>query len=205
METLFIFSTLPRTKVKWYRISQREGPKWALQALSGVQSRWSYFICKDEGYTLKISPFSNWHIQLMKISLSLSCQADWILMLFWISTNLIQLLRSDAKLGLFSYKLYATKYSYLKNKVVTTKSTWTRVSALRTYPIKEQWELLHYPRWLPLWGTAFRRNRAAHTQAAQACQNPSSQSVLWEAMVSWELIISCRWTAIDIPCTFIGN
>lgn len=113
METLFIFSTLPRTKVKWYRISQREGPKRALQALSGVQSRWSYFICKDEGYTLKISPFSNWHIQLMKISLSLSCQADWILMLFWISTNLIQLLRSDAKQTLFlqalCYKVFLFK------------------------------------------------------------------------------------------------
>lgn len=30
-----------------------------------------------------------------------------------------------------------------------------------------------------------------HIQDAQACQNPRSQSVYWEVMVSWELIISC--------------
>lgn len=32
--------------------------------------------------------------------------------------------------------------------------------------------------------------KADHTQDAQACQSSGSQSVHWEVMVSWELIIS---------------
>lgn len=84
---------------------------WVEYSLAGVT-----LYARMKGILWKYLLYSNWHIQLMKISLSLSCQADWILMLFWISTNLIQLLRSDAKLRLFSYKLYATKYFYLKKK-----------------------------------------------------------------------------------------
>lgn len=77
--------------------------------------------------------------------LQVSCQADWILMLFWISTNVIQRI-TTAKLRfetemLFSHAL-CSKVFILKIRSCYQENTWSRGSALRTYTVKEWWELL---------------------------------------------------------------
>lgn len=145
----------------------------------------------------------------MKTSSSLSCQADGILMLFWISTSLIQLLRSDAKLKLFlqalcfDYSCLEKSYYYkehLEQSVSTGDLSYQTAAGTAALAMLAP---SHSEKQLPS-GTQRVPQSGPHSGCSGLLKS-QLQSVHWEGMVGWELIPLCWWTAVDIPYTFIGN